>query len=33
MTDREWMKEGIDVKLILLLYRKKVWISLLWALA
>lgn len=33
MTDREWMKEGIDVKLTLLLYRKKVWISLLWALA
>ena len=33
MTDRDWMKEGIDVNLILLLYRKKVWISLLWALA
>lgn len=33
MTDREWMNEGIDLKLIALLYRKKIWVSIVWGLA
>lgn len=33
MTEKEWMKEGIDLKLTALLYRKKIWISILCALA
>ena len=28
MTEREWMKEGLDLKLPVLLYRRKIWISL-----
>lgn len=32
MTEKEWMKEGLDLKLTVLLYRRKVWISLLCAL-
>lgn len=33
MTEKEWMNEGIDLKLTMLLYRKKMWISILCALA
>lgn len=33
MTEKEWMKEGMDLKLAVLLYRKKIWISLVCALA
>lgn len=33
MTEKEWMNEGIDLKLILLLYRKKIWIVIAGALA
>ncbi len=33
MTEREWMKEGLDLKLLVLLYRRKIWISLAGALA
>ncbi len=33
MTEREWMDEGIDFKLIALLYRKRIWISIVCALA
>ncbi len=33
MTEREWMKEGLDLKLPVLLYRRKIWISLAGALA
>ena len=33
MTEKEWMKEGIDLKLTALLYRKKLWISIVCALA
>lgn len=33
MTEKEWMKEGIDLKLTVLLYRKKLWISIVCALA
>ena len=32
MTEKEWMKEGIDLKLTALLYRKKIWISIVCAL-
>lgn len=32
MTQREWMKEGIDLKLTILLYAKKIWISIVCAL-
>lgn len=33
MTEQEWMKEGIDLKLTALLYRRKIWISIVCALA
>ncbi len=33
MTEKEWMEEGIDLKLTMLLYRKKLWISIACALA
>ncbi len=33
MTEREWMREGADIRLLLLLYRKKIWISIICALA
>ncbi len=33
MTEKEWMNEGIDVKLLALLYRKKLWISIVCGLA
>lgn len=33
MTEKEWMNEGLDLKLLLLLYRKKIWISVVCALA
>lgn len=33
MTKQEWMNEGIDLKLTMLLYRKKIWISIVGALA
>lgn len=33
MTEKEWMNEGIDLKLMMLLYRKKIWISVVCALA
>lgn len=33
MTEKEWMQEGFDLKLAALLYRKKIWISIVCALA
>lgn len=33
MTEREWMREGIDLKLTMLLYCRKIWISIVCALA
>lgn len=32
MTEKEWMQEGFDLKLAALLYRKKIWISIICAL-
>ena len=33
MTEREWMREGLDIKLTALLYRRKIWIAIVCALA
>ena len=33
MTEQEWMREGLDIKRTVLLYRRKLWISFLCALA
>lgn len=33
MTEKEWMQEGFDLKLAALLYRKKIWISIVCAMA
>lgn len=33
MTEKEWMQEGFDLKLAALLYRRKIWISIVCALA
>lgn len=33
MTEKEWMREGLDLKLTALLYRRKIWVSIVCALA
>lgn len=33
MTEKEWMQEGFDLKLAALLYRKKIWVSIVCAMA